>query len=927
MQDPIDSQPRQSGILLDAARRLHDGEHLNEHRWRAVFENSAVGIGLASPGGGIVAANAVFQAMLGYTEAELCTHSFLEITHENDRALNQQLANELLQGKRNSFELEKRYLHKNGKSVWVRNYVSFVPGSEGTPAFLLAMVVDITQRKRAEESLSRAQAEIVESECRLRLVTDTIPQLAWSTREDGEVEFCNKRWLDYTGLTEEKARGWGWTTVIHPEDLEGLKALWRKALKEKTPAEAEARMRRADGAYRWFLIRGVPLVDKDGRVVKWYGTNTDIEDRKQAERALADSQERWRAVFENSAIGVALTDMEGRFIATNSAYQKMLGYSEEELRGLSFLDVTHEDYRESNWDLVKQLQCGDRAQFQIEKQYRRKDGSPVWVRNNVSLVPGTETMPRFIMALSEDVTERKRFEEQVHRERDRLQVLLDLNNSLVSRLDIRNLFQAISSDLRRAMGCDYANLKLLDAKTGSLRVYLQDHPDSRGLIRADMVVPMEGSASGWALRTKQPVVVNDVDQARYDPDIFGNSEGERFFQILKGEEIRSACNLPLMRGERALGVLTLASRRTYAFAAEDVDFLTQIAGQIAIAVENAVTYGEVAEARDRLVVESEYLKEEIRTEHNFEEIIGESAALKRVLKHVETVAPTDSSVLILGETGTGKELIARAIHNLSSRRDQTFVKVNCAAIPLGLLESELFGHEKGAFTGAISQKIGRFELAHKGTLFLDEIGDIPLELQPKLLRVLQEKEFERLGSTRTVHVDVRLVAATSRDLVEMIEEQRFRTDLYYRLNVFPLKLPPLRERPQDIAVLARHFIDKFARRMNKSIQVIPDEVMEALTQHHWLGNIRELQNFIERAVILSPGTVLRAPLSELRHGVRDGRTVPVTLEEAEREHILKTLQDCNWALSGPSGAAARLGLKRTTLSYKMQKLGIKDPRK
>ncbi|HEY2918508.1 MAG TPA: sigma 54-interacting transcriptional regulator, partial [Candidatus Binatia bacterium] len=321
--------------------------------------------------------------------------------------------------------------------------------------------------------------------------------------------------------------------------------------------------------------------------------------------------------------------------------------------------------------------------------------------------------------------------------------------------------------------------------------------------------------------------------------------------------------------------------------------------------------------------------DEIRTEYNFEEIIGDSPALKRILEQLETVAPTDSTILVLGETGTGKELIARAVHNLSARRERTLVKVNCAAIPTGLLESELFGHEKGAFTGAIAQRIGRFELAHRGTLFLDEVGDIPLELQPKLLRVLQEQEFERLGSAKTVRVDVRLVAATNADLAQKVSANQFRSDLYYRLNVFPIVIPSLRERREDIPLLVRYFAQKYARRMKKPIDTIPVKAMTALTEYHWPGNVRELENFIERAVILSRGAELQIPLSELKQRPRldsvfTSATLDsvVTLEHAERQHIVRALGETNWVIGGPAGAAARLGMKRTTLQSRMRKLGI-----
>jgi formate hydrogenlyase transcriptional activator len=507
---------------------------------------------------------------------------------------------------------------------------------------------------------------------------------------------------------------------------------------------------------------------------------------------------------------------------------------------------------------------------------------------------------------------------QLAHDRDRLQLLLDLNNKVVSNLDLRQLFQAISQDVRRVMQCDYASLSLPDTERKRLRLYALDFPESKGFYQEEMVYSIEGSPSGEAFQTLRPLALRTPFTEWRDSPVAS---------IMVREGLKSFCFLPLISRNRSLGTLNLGRLSDDAFLEEDIHFLVQIATQIAIGVENALDYHHITESRERLAEERLYLKEEIRTEHNFEEIVGQSTALKQALKQVETVAPTNSTVLILGETGTGKELIARAIHNLSSRRDQAFVKVNCAAIPLGLLESELFGHEKGAFTGAIARKVGRFELAHLGTLFLDEVGDIPLELQPKLLRVLQEQEFERLGSTRTTHVDARLVAATSRDLNQMAAHNEFRSDLYYRLNVFPIAVPPLRERPEDIPLLARHFVEKYAALMSRKIETIPSEVMEALIRYHWPGNIRELQNFMERATILSPGKVLRAPLPELKQPIEEGHPPTGTLQDVERNHILQALEETKWVIGGPRGAAKRLGLPRTSLVYKMQKLGISRPGK
>jgi len=507
------------------------------------------------------------------------------------------------------------------------------------------------------------------------------------------------------------------------------------------------------------------------------------------------------------------------------------------------------------------------------------------------------------------------YQGELARQRDRLQVVLDVTNAMVANLNLRELFQTVSELLRSLIRHEYASLVLYDPVKGQLRLEALDFPGGDSQIHEAHLSAPEDSPAADAMRRRQPLLWNRAEAEQFPSEIV---------RRLLAAGLQSAVCIPLLRGEKALGTLNVASIRDAAFGPQEVELLTQIGNELAIAVENALAFRKIAELKDKLAEEKLYLEDEIRTEYDFEEIVGDSHSLKRALRDVETVAPTDSTVLIQGESGTGKELIARAIHNLSARRGRTFVKVNCAAIPTGLIESELFGHEKGAFTGAISQKIGRFELADKGTLFLDEIGDIPLELQPKLLRVLQEREFERLGSTRTVKVDIRLVTATNRELSQMIASREFREDLFYRLNVFPIPLPPLRERREDIPLLVRYFTQKYARRMNRRIETIPSEAMEALTNWSWPGNVRELENMIERAVILTRGSALHVPLAELRNGGETAAmTGPLTtLEEAEREHILRALRECKWVVGGLAGAAARLGLKRTTLQSRMQKLGI-----
>jgi formate hydrogenlyase transcriptional activator len=509
--------------------------------------------------------------------------------------------------------------------------------------------------------------------------------------------------------------------------------------------------------------------------------------------------------------------------------------------------------------------------------------------------------------------------EVLQRERDQLDLLLDVTNAVVTHLDTRELFRAVAPALRRCCSADVAALSVYDPEAGVLRHHVCDAPDS---FRAASDVPMpsastiDGSATGHVFRTGQPRVFSESELAAYPESAFICSRG-----------IRSACAVPLATAHGVIGTLNLGAFADDAFSPRQFPLLTRVAGQIAIALRNAFSYERIEQLNAQLSREKLYLEDEIRSEHQFEEIIGRSRALARVLREIRTVAPTDSTVLISGETGSGKELVARAIHQLSARNERAFVKLNCAAIPTGLLESELFGHEKGAFTGAINARIGRFELANHGTVFLDEVGEIPLELQPKLLRVLQEREFERLGSSRTLRTDARLIAATNRDLGVLAREQKFREDLFYRLNVFPITVPPLRERREDIPMLVRHFAQQFARRMKKTIETIPTETMAVLTRYDWPGNIRELQNLIERAVILSRGQTLEVPVTALNAAQppADPGGAGETLQEADRRHIIGALERSNWVIAGPRGAAARLGIKRSTLQFRMRKLGIVRP--
>src|SRR5467141_1638451 len=719
----------------------------------------------------------------------------------------------------------------------------------------------------------------------IRLVVDTIPTLAWSAGPDGSAQFFNQRWLDYTGLSAEQALGSGWQVAIHPDELPRILETFREALNSVKPYEVEGRFRRFDGEFRWFLFRGSPLRDRSGKVAKWYGTNTDLEERKRGEDALRKSEERWRSVFKNSAIGVVLTDLFGRFLATNHVFQAMVGYTEEELRAVNFLDLTHEDYRQANWALITELVEGKRRQFQIEKKYRRKEGSLVWVSNNVSLVPGTERVPRFIMALSEDITERKRAEDT-------------LRASEASCLDAQRL--------TRTWCWRHEVL------TGKMTV------TPEGLAVNGIEPEDDASSADFYFRRMHPKDRPEVEQA-YAAALLRKTEFEADFRIVLPDGT--------IKNIRSIGHPILDERGDVVeFVGASIDVTEHHRARADL--EKA--FEEIKRLRDQLRDENVVLREQIDQAFMFEEIVGTSPGLQGVLSRVTKVAPTDSSVLVSGETGTGKELIARAIHKRSRRSQRAFVSVNCAALAPTLISSELFGHEKGAFTGAMQRRLGRFELANGGTIFLDEIGELPLDTQVALLRVLQEREFERVGGTQPVRIDVRVIAATNRDLEAAVADGTFRPDLYYRLNVFPIQVPPLRERQDDVLMLLEYFVHRFAQKMGKHFKKIDKRTLELFRSYPWPGNIRELQNVVERSVIVSSDGVFSVDAAWLS---RDSRRVslpqqPVsadTDEDARRERqiIEDALAGSRGRVSGANGAAARLGVPPSTLEHRIKKLSIR----
>ena len=788
------------------------------------------------------------------------------------------------------------------------------------------LIAERPGQRRAREDLEKTPAEARLSEAWLRKIIDTIPTQAYCNLPDGTNEFSNKRWQHYTGLTSEESSGWGWQAAFHPEDLPRTMDTWRALLAAGEPGDNQARLRRHDGVYRWFLFRCEPLHDEMGKIVRWYGIATDIDDLKQTEEKLRGEERELRQITDAIAQTLGVLNPSGVVLYANQATLDFTGLSAEDLLLPNFRErIFHAD------DLVRlrqerkdALECG--LPFEFEQRALRKDGQYRWflIRYN----PFRDEQGRLLRwyVAGTDIEDLKRTESLLEAERDRLRLLLEIEQALVANLDLQSLFESLAATLREVTGCDLIGLSVPEPANSQLRQRMVNYGEGRGAIKVGMVVPLYGSASGKAFRTRELVYMDGSQGDKPNPEIYDTPEGKRFYQLLLTEGVPSGYFLPLVHKGEAIAVIQLTKYAGVKFKTQQADFLKALAGQLSIAVANALEHDAIVASRDQLAREQIYLREEIERTSMFEEIVGSSDALRRALVQVSKVAPTDSTVLILGETGTGKELLARAIHNRSRRSKKAFIQVNCAAIPQSLIASELFGHEKGSFTGALQRRVGRFELADGGTIFLDEVGELPPETQISLLRVLQEREFERVGGSQTIAVDVRVIAATNRDLDAAIADGAFRQDLFYRLNVFPIRVPPLRERIGDISLLVGYLIDRYAQKAGKKIQLVDKQTMDLFRAYEWPGNIRELQNVVERAVILCEGETFSVDEAWLTRAAprSTAKTVPLVadLVEREREMIEKALRDSKGVIGGPSGAASKLGIPRQTLESKIRKLGI-----
>jgi PAS domain S-box-containing protein len=768
------------------------------------------------------------------------------------------------------FETEGRVLRADGEYRILLHREAPVRDADGRITRWYGSSIDIEDQKRAEQSV--------------RLVADTTPALLHTGRPDGYLDYFNRGWLDFLGAQLQEIEGWNWRSKVHPDDVEELVGMWRSSLASGVKLECESRVRRFDGQYRWLLHRKLPLRDEAGRIVKWFGSSIDIDDRKRAEESLRESEARWRAVFENSSVGIVLIDENIRFVSANEAYQKMVGYTDSELRKMHPREYTHPEDVQASEAIYKDIRENRRESAYYEKRYRRRDGRDVWVECYATRLPSVGESEALYAAVVVDITERKAAEEALRLRQAYLATAQALNHAGSYGHNLTTGEIIWSEEMYKIYGYEPFSFKPTQE-----RVLQRIHPEDLDFI------------SQMFERMKREPMDSDLEHRIVLPD--GSVKHLHVVsQILKDSNSKDL--------ECVGSVMDVTEHHRARKAMEEA-------------------YDEIKKLKDELYRENVALKEEIDQASMFEEIVGSSKTLKKVLEDVVKVAPTDSTVLITGETGTGKELVARAIHKRSRRAGRAFIRVNCAAIAPSLIASELFGHEKGAFTGATQRREGRFEMAAGGTLFLDEVGELPEETQIALLRVLQEREFERVGGNKTLRSDVRVVAATNRDLEEAIRAGKFRRDLYYRLNVFPIAVPPLRNRREDIPRLVEAFVREFSKLMAKKISSIPQKTMTVLQRYDWPGNIRELRNMIERGMIISRGRSLEVELpmavANTLEASKPGDSTETTLADVERRHILDVLEQTKWKIGGKSGAAKRLGMNRTTLQGRMRKLSIHRP--
>jgi PAS domain S-box-containing protein len=874
-----------------------------EQRFQNLFEFSPDGIVVTDREGRICEANPRARELFGYSQEEFAGMSIESLVPERFRDRHpehREAYNAHPKSRSMGAGLNLVGLRKDGSEFPVD--ILLKPTATASGPIVLSFVRDVTEQRAAQEA-ARDAAQ------RFDNLFEFCPDGIFVTEPDGTIRAANTRAAELFGFAQADFAGMPVEYLIperfrgrHPEHRENYNAYPRT---RQMGAAMNLFGLRRDGSEFPVDIMLKPMETASGPVVLSFVRDTSQQVAAQEELRRSDQQLR-SIVGSVRDYAIYLMDRDGYVITWNPGAEQIKGYSEDEILGLHFSRFFTQEDRDRSRPAELMHLAAARGRAEDEGWRVRKDGSRFWADSILTAIRDSTGVVTGYAKVTRDITDRKRAQEAV---------MLQLSGALLANMDVKKMLAAISASIRDLIPHDSATLGLHDKASDSLIVQFLG-PDDGEPRRGDLRLPLVGSPAGTAFHTREPVLLNRIEDSPYP---------EENVRHLTSLGMRSGCWVPLIHRGEAIGVLTVASLLESRFSQRDVEMLTQIASQVAVAVSNAMAFRQISELRDRLSLEKKYLEEEINVDGRFEDIVGESAGLRQVLKEIETVAPTDATVLIQGETGTGKELLARAIHRLSPRADRTFIKLNCAAIPAGLIESELFGHEKGAFTGAIARKMGRLELASEGTLFLDEVGELPLDLQPKLLRALQEREIERLGGTRSIPVNIRLIAATNRDLAKMVAEKEFRSDLYYRLKVFPIVAPPLRERASDIPLLVRHFVHTHSRRMGKSIETIPDETMDALTRWQWPGNIRELENFLERAVILTRGPVLYVPLAELEMDDDDeASAVPEspTLQAAEREHILQVLREAKGQVGGPNGAAARLGVKRTTLNSKMKKLGI-----